>query len=659
MTTYMFKKVYLLFILSFLSLNGFSYELEQLASYQAKYANHMAVVLDHSQKVSLKVDSKSGQLQILETDYEEVLYLKESSKFYTSQSIYTSEFFEDIIDISVTIYNKKGKKIKLNASDFQIVDSAPSSWVFHDDDKELLFTLKELGEGYRTVIEYTKLVKRPEFFELFHFMSGYPMEKSRVEIVHDPSTILKFYEQNLENKSVTRETNTLKKGEIQNVWEMNDLPEYKTEDGSTAIKNHIPFLIAQIVSFDLYGEEIKVIGNSKDLHNYFQDFLLLKDENEAKAKSTKEKGGMYEVVDSITKGMVDDRTKMDTIFSWVQANIKYIAFEDGINGYVPRPCTEVMNNRFGDCKDMGNLLVEMLDYAKVPGAHVAWVGTRDIPYLMSDIPSPMACNHVICVVDKPEGGYYYLDATDSEGSLELPPKSVQSKDLLIHIKKDDFVLFKVPAVDAEKNYFKTVLKFHWDDDDSIRGTGVDYYGGYERSRRTYSLSNLDDEDLKTYIKDLVLGGYNRYNLSSFDIKNLYNKHQELIIEYAFAVDNLFVEDGDQLILNPTLFKPRITQYNTVDHTMARIKNHHRSVDYVFEFDIPEGYSLVHLPEGNDYTHDLFAFKSSFKVVDNVLIVNMAYHYRLLEISPDLYEEWNKFSSTINLATIQNVIFQKN
>ncbi len=641
-----------------LSCGGFAFEIEQLASYQQKYANTMAVVLNHSQFVSLNVNAKTGELEIYETDYEEVLYLKETSKFYTSQSIYTSDFFEDITEISATIYTNTGKKIKLSSSDFQIVDSAPSSWVFHDDDKELTFTLKELGEGYRTVIQYTKKVKRPEFFEMFHFMSGYPMEKSRIEIVHAPTTQLKFFEQNLEGKQVKVETNALKKGNIQHVWEMNDLPEYKTEDGSTDMNNHLPFLIAQIVKYELYGEEIKVLGSSDDLHAYFQDFLLLKDENEAKVKTKKEKGGMYEVVDSITKGMENELDRMDTIYKWVQSNIKYIAFEDGINGYVPRPCTEVMNNRYGDCKDMGNLLVEMLEYANVSGAHVAWVGTRDIVFLMSDIPTPMACNHVICVVDRPDGGYYYLDATDSEGSYELPPRSIQSKDLLIHLGKDKYTLFKVPAVEAEKNYFKTVLRYHWDDDDSIRGKGSDYYGGYERSRRTYSLSNLDNEDRATYVKDLVLGALNRYHLDSFNIRNLGDKDQELIIDYEFAVDNLFVQDGDQLILNPTLFKPRISKYNITDHSLTRHKNYHRYVEYQYEFEIPSGYEVVHLPEGNAYEHELFSFHATFSILDGVVVVKMNYNYRLLEIPTDFYEEWNKFSTAINALTIQNVIFQK-
>lgn len=356
--------------------------------------------------------------------------------------------------------------------------------------------------------------------------------------------------------------------------------------------------------------------------------------------------------------MTTDIDKIDTIFDWVQSNIKYIAFEDGINGYVPRPSNMVLTNRYGDCKDMGNLLVEMLTHAGVSGAHVAWVGTRDIPYLMSEIPSPLTCNHVICVVDRPGGGYYYLDATDSEGTFELPPSSIQSKELLIHEGLDKFVIHAVPMIVSDENFFKTHLKYRLDEDDSIRGTGVDFYHGYERTDLAYNLQNLNDDDLDEYVKDLALGGYNRYTLGEYSIENLKNKQEELILKYDFSVDNFLIKDKDELIVNPMLFKPRITKYNLEDHSLTRYKEYARKVMYLYEFEIPKGYSVKHLPEDVTLNHANFNFKGTFDVVNNVIVVSIEYDYQLLEIPTTLYEDWNEFSSVLTSFTIENIILQK-
>ena len=56
----------------------------------------------------------------------------------------------------------------------------------------------------------------------------------------------------------------------------------------------------------------------------------------------------------------DDEEKIKALYYWVQDNIRYIAFEDGIAGFKPDECQNVFNKKFGDCKGMANLLKEML-----------------------------------------------------------------------------------------------------------------------------------------------------------------------------------------------------------------------------------------------------------------------------------------------------------
>ena len=652
-----FEQLFLTFLILVPTTSALGYDTDELEMYQQKYPGKMAVVLNHNQIVSIEINSKTGGFEVYETDYEEVLYLTESSKFYTSQSIYTSDFFEDLVDVNVRVYNKKGKVAKLKTEDFKLVDSPPSSWVFHDDDKELVFEFDELGEGFRTIIEYKKRIKRPEFFDVFHFMSVHPVEQTRLEITYPTTVKLNYFEQNLEGYTVSKKQESIKK-KIRDTWVLHELEAYKEEDGATDVKYHIPHVLAQIVSYPENGREKRLIGSAEELHGFFQEFLLLK-EQEVSKHSKDDFDNVWRIAAKLTDGMEDPLDKMDTIYGWVQENIKYIAFEDGINGYVPRPCNVVMKNRYGDCKDMGNLLVEMLTYVGVENTYVAWVGTREIPYQMSEIPSPLTCNHVICVVRKPAGdGYYYLDATHDQGGYKLPPYNIQGKELLIHLGTDEFELFKVPEVSADVNYLRSHIRYKLDEDDSLRGTGVDYYGGFERENRTYYLENLDDEDLFDYVKEMVLGGFNRYRLMDYSINNLQKNNEELRINYDFAVDNLFIRHEDDWIINPTLFKPRVTQYNLEDHSRSRHKKYHRTVDYTFEFEIPADFKVIHLPENTAYNHDLFNFQSVFQLEGGVVSVQMKYQYHLLEISPKLYPEWNAFSKAINNATIQNIILHK-
>ncbi|MBK6950475.1 MAG: DUF3857 domain-containing protein [Crocinitomicaceae bacterium] len=539
----------------------------------------------------------------------------------------------------------------MDETDFRTIDSEPSSWVFHDDDKEVVFDLLEIREGYRSVIEYTKKLKKPEFFDRFHFVNGFPTEYSMVKITYPASTVITFYERAFKNYKVEKNETIDKKGNKVVSWELRDIAPFRRESGSTNINNHIPHILAQIVSYEANGTKKELIGSVEQLHKFYEEFLLQK-ETETNRKE------LNDVVRSLIENKTTEIEKMDTIYKWVQENIKYIAFEDGINGYVPRSCSVVMKNRYGDCKDMGNLLVEMLTFAGVPNAYVAWVGTDNIPYQMSEIPSPLTCNHVIAVVEKEDGTFYYLDATGSEMGYLLPPDVIQEKEILIHKGPGKFQLYKVPA-EAKHNYFKMRIDFTYDAvTDSIRGTGKDYFGGYERQSRSYELKNSDPEDLFDYVKEITLSNKNRYTLHDFELANVDNNNAELQIDYTFASDNTIIEHEGDYIINPVLFRPRLTQFNSADYHYDRSKAHHRSVDYEYRFTIPAGFKLKTLPENISFKHDLFHFDAKYSVEGNVVTTSLTYEYHLLVIPTSLFNDWNAFSDSVNKASAQNIVFQK-
>ena len=74
-----------------------------------------------------------------------------------------------------------------------------------------------------------------------------------------------------------------------------------------------------------------------------------------------------------------DEAKARRIYKWVQQNIKYVAFEDGMEGFIPRDASLVCSRRYGDCKDMASILTKMLQYSGVEACFV-WIGTRSLPY---------------------------------------------------------------------------------------------------------------------------------------------------------------------------------------------------------------------------------------------------------------------------------------
>jgi hypothetical protein len=127
-----------------------------------------------------------------------------------------------------------------------------------------------------------------------------------------------------------------------------------------------------------------------------------------------------DVIDAPVKAEAADlaqgvNTRMEKIrraFEFV-SSLRYIAIELGVQGFRPRTPAEVLNNRYGDCKDKANLLVALLRCMGVDARFVLLDrgGSTDITF-----PS-WQFNHAICFVPKaPDAGQstdIWLDSTDS------------------------------------------------------------------------------------------------------------------------------------------------------------------------------------------------------------------------------------------------------
>ena len=126
----------------------------------------------------------------------------------------------------------------------------------------------------------------------------------------------------------------------------------------------------------------------------------------------------------LTVGISGDIEKIKAIFNWVQHNIRYIAFEDGIAGFRPAKADVVLNKKYGDCKGMANLtrgLLQALGY----DARLCWIGTNHVAYDYST-PSMAVDNHMICALFF-RGKKYFLDATETNIGFNEYAERIQGR----------------------------------------------------------------------------------------------------------------------------------------------------------------------------------------------------------------------------------------
>ena len=117
------------------------------------------------------------------------------------------------------------------------------------------------------------------------------------------------------------------------------------------------------------------------------------------------------------------------VHRWVAQDFRYVSLSLGIGGYLPRLPAQVLEARYGDCKDKATLFIALARRMGL-AAHPVLLSSRGAAD--SALPTIQQFDHMIAAVDRP-GGRLYLDLTsDLTPYGELPPAEQGSFALVVH-----------------------------------------------------------------------------------------------------------------------------------------------------------------------------------------------------------------------------------
>nr|WP_262906034.1 transglutaminase-like domain-containing protein [Hymenobacter terricola] len=259
-------------------------------------------------------------------------------------------------------------------------------------------------------------------------------------------------------------------------------------------------------------------------------------------------------VDSLVAGAKTEEEKVRRVYYWVQNNVKYIAFEQGLRSFIPHDAGLVYARRYGDCKDMANLTNDMLHLAGVKTAYLTWVGTRDLPYKYAELATPGVDNHMIATYEPTPGQYVFLDATSKHTPYSMPSAMIQGKEGLLGLDPKNSRVVDIPVIDKARNGTDdaSVLTL---DGTTLHGTGQLSMAGYTKVDLTYGLDGLDRTDEPRYVKALLERGNNKLFVDKYAISNLDARDQPLRISYAYRLQDYVQQVDDEVYVNLSPERP--------------------------------------------------------------------------------------------------------
>jgi hypothetical protein len=610
------------FQFGFLSFKSQGQSFEEIKS---KYGLEHAVFLNNSLQYNISI--KEGQPYVESKESEQIQYLTtEASKYMSSYGFFHSDFQQVV---SYEAFTRTANDKKLKVSEFK-TRSSKEDFVFYDDSKETTFDFPSAEEGAVGNLEVSWVNKNPYLLSPFYFERGLPVLNSELKITFPKDMSIKYRLLGMDTLNVTLKVETSHK-EKTYIFSYKNCPSirrYGDAPGSSWYATHLIFYIEGFK--DEKGNYVQYLSNLDDL--YKLSYSYLKTINSTIGANVK-----Y-IVDSLNSHVTSAEEKARNIYSWVQQNIKYVAFEQGMEGFVPRDAGVVCSRRFGDCKDMSSILTQMMSYAGIP-AYFTWIGTRDLSYKFSEFPLPLVSNHMICTI-KLNDKYIFLDGTDPNCIFGFPSSAIQDKEAMIAVSEKEYKILRVPTIDKSEN---SELDSTWIEltpagiKGTIKQTLTGYFSSDVRSKLTYVTKN----DLKQEMKGSFKRGSNKFQLDDFEIKTPPNPDTTLFKAH-FTLPDYAKKLGDEWYLNLNLFKFYVDE--EIDYPKRKMPiayNFKYISKFVTLLKIPEGYQVESVPESKSFHNNVWGFDLKYELKGNWLILTQQFDNDHLQITNDQFEAWNK------------------
>ncbi len=612
-----------------------------------KYVKENAVYLNVTRR--LVIESDNGKLTAHTEETLQKMFLTDRAPGLYGREDLSYTYLNDLDGMPTgTAYvpTDKGYK-RIRCTNFGAFHPADEG-IFYDDNKGVAVLYSGLTKNSITETRYSLDCSELSILpSLFFFQNNLPITKCNVEIVAPYYVDLGFVLKG-SNTGKVKQTKEEKGGKVTYRFTYNDVPSIKNVEGVPSPLYFVPHLVPYIKSYVLPNDyrTKKVMAGQDALYKYLYKYI--KNINVAQDKE------LNKTVETLIKNDVTPRQKAVHIYDWVQKNLHYVAFEDSLGGFYPRQAGTINQRKFGDCKDMTSVLVAMFRKAGL-NAYFTWIGTRHLPYDLSETPVPVF-DHMICTV-KIDDEWIFVDGTDPYIPFGKYPDGDQGKEAVIGIDAENYKILKVPIAEAAENTTNDSTFIHILSYKSISGTAVIRYAG----SKAYTMAAINtltrDEQRDRVMRAITARGNDKYLLDkhNIDIAATADRNAEVTATY----NN---HDYIQKVKGQYMVNMNITRYLTdtwIDTTGRDVPyffNNKEKVKEVVVLELPKGGGVAHLPAPVRGTlGNVLSYSMTYAVRGRQVILTKVYELKSRSVGKKDFAAYNRLIDNLNKHYKESVV----
>lgn len=609
-------------------------DIELAKKLREQYSKDDVAILESTDRVSFGISPDGTKVTVMSKVREKLMNINHRA------DIHKYEFYDS--ESKIEYFNIRYRNEK-NAN-FHVTDEFYKDHdLFYNDARVKHMSVDFPVQGYTYNYEMDKLYKDVKYFTSLYFNEEFPVLDKKIVVTIPKWLNAELREFNFEGRTITKTQATNSDGSVVYTYQMNGVPAIFKDDNAPGRTYVYPHILVLAKSFTKDGKENRLFSNTEDLYKWYKSLVDMVKDDPAAFKPK---------VEELTANAKSDEEKIRNIYYWVQDNIRYIAFEDGIAGFKPDESQNVFNKRYGDCKGMANLIKQMLKTAGFD-ARLTWIGTKHISYDYS-VPSLAVDNHMICTLLY-KGKKYFLDGTEKYGAFGVNAERIQGKEVLIE-DGDKFIIDKIPATGIESNKETFALRLAIADA-MLKGSCSKTFLGESCAEFLYGYNRFRLER-----KQDVLQGYLAQNDKNILVSNvvttdLLNREQQLKIDYEVAVNNKVSSFDNEIYVDLDFVK----EFGSFDFK-------DRKTDYEFDYktdyqssvalEIPAGYKVSKLPENLTVSAKDYSVAVTFTQTPKEIICKKSFIFRNGVIKTAEFPAWNDFVKNLNSIYNQQIVFSK-
>ncbi|ULQ55167.1 transglutaminase domain-containing protein [Flavihumibacter rivuli] len=553
------------------------------------------------------------------------------------------EFYSDqnkIEDVRIFVNGDRSWTIE-PSYDYYSIDN-----VFYSDARICHFTLPLQKQGTESKVDFNKVILDPRYFTSIQFPEPYDIVEKQVRVSIPRWMKAELKELNFNGYSITRKTEYDSQNDADIItYTIRNMEGYEKESMSPGFSHLFPHLLVLCKQANTTTGQETYFNTLQDQYNWYRSLVKQVDSDKAILKN---KGA------EITNGLTKEEDKIRAIYNWVQENIRYIAFEDGIAGFKPDKANEVLRKKYGDCKGMANLTKELLA-ATGFDARLCWIGTNHIAYDYST-PNLAVDNHMICAV-KHNGKFVFLDATETYIGLEQYAERIQGRQVLIE-NGDQYILERIPVMTYAQNteWEKRILKIEGED---IAGAVEQTWNGESKEYLLSSAHSIKKEKLEEAFVSFLSEGKHKFKITSFSLPDIQNSQKQLTIKYQIWQPGAAQKFGDEYYIDIDS-KKELSDFiiDTAKRKYPIEFPYKQHIRQEIRLQVPDGFKVQALPQALSVDREQYGYKLSYAMEGKELVYRKEILFKQARLNRPAFTQWNEDNKKLSNYYLEQITLVK-